>query len=58
MMNMGMEMVLLLLLMMIPMKSSSMVMAMAMISPLSGRNFPGRFLPAGELLFSLVFFAP
>src|SRR3954453_22928926 len=34
--------------MMIPMKSSSRVVTMVMISPLSGRNFPGRFLPAGE----------
>jgi hypothetical protein len=38
--------------MMILMKSGAMVMMMAMISPSPGRNFPGRFLPAGEL-FSL-----
>jgi hypothetical protein len=43
--------------MMIPMKSSAMVMMMATISPSSRRNFPGKFLPAGEL-FSLWCFLP
>ena len=41
--------------MMIPMKSSSMTVTMAMISPPLGRNFLGRFLPAGELFLSGVF---
>jgi hypothetical protein len=41
--------------MMIPMKSGVMTMTMAMISPPPGRNFPGRFLPAGELFLSLWF---
>jgi hypothetical protein len=43
--------------MMIPMKSSAMVMTMATIFPSPGRNFPRRFLPAGDL-FSLGVFHP
>ena len=41
--------------MMIPMKSGVMTMTMAMISPPPGRNFPCRFLPAGEIFLSLWF---
>jgi hypothetical protein len=41
--------------MMIPMKPSSMTVMMAMISPPLGRNFPGRFLPIGELSLSVCF---
>jgi hypothetical protein len=48
------KMKVLVMMMMIPMKSSAMVMTMTMISS-PGRNFPDRFLPAGEL-FSLGIF--
>jgi hypothetical protein len=41
--------------MMIPMKPSSMTVMMAMISPLREGIFLGRFLPAGELSFSVCF---
>jgi hypothetical protein len=43
--------------MMIPMKPNSMTVTVAMISSPLGRNFPGRFLPAGELSL-LVCFPP
>jgi hypothetical protein len=43
--------------MMIPMKPNSMTVTMAMISSPPGRNFPGRFLPTGELSL-LVCFPP
>jgi hypothetical protein len=41
-------------LVMIPIKPSSMTVSMAMISP-PGRNFPDRFLHAGELSLSVCF---
>jgi hypothetical protein len=50
-----MVMKMLVMMMMILMKPSSMTVMMAMISPPPGRNFPGRFLPAGELSLSVCF---
>jgi hypothetical protein len=43
--------------MMIPMKFGAMAMTMATIFPIRERNFPGRFLPTGEL-FLLWCFLP
>jgi hypothetical protein len=51
------EMEVLVMMMMIPMKSSAMVMTIGDDLPSPGRNFPGRFLPTGEL-FSLGVFCP
>jgi hypothetical protein len=47
--------VLVMMVMMILMKPSSMAVMMATISPPPGRNFPGKFLPAGELFLSVCF---
>jgi hypothetical protein len=47
--------VMMVMMMMIPIKPSSMTVTMATISPPPGRNFPGRFMPAGELSLSTCF---
>jgi hypothetical protein len=47
--------VLVMMMMTILMKPSSMTVTMAMIPPPPGRNFSGRFLPAGELSPSMCF---
>jgi hypothetical protein len=52
---MVMKVLVVVMMMMIPMKPSSMAVMMAMISPPPGRNFLGRFLPAGELSLSVCF---
>jgi hypothetical protein len=50
-----MVMKVLVMMMMIPMKPRSMEMTMVTISPSLGRNFLGRFLPAGELSLFVCF---
>jgi hypothetical protein len=56
MVMMVMKVLVAMVMMMIPMKPSSMTVMMATISPPPpGLNFPGRFLPAGELSLSVSF---